>query len=289
MSANADGITISEEERMLAKIFGETPEQFVENMEKRREAQLTATKEAFGMVKEQSKKTEFSLEECIGFQAKEIRDAVRAFTKKQTIGNARRVVTTQCVMHFLNQYNKTFKNDYDVLEAEHRIMRLLHVITFSQVHAFPEPIIQKMKDKISYGNPDLLEKVLAEIDQVANNTKEFCGWQINHISSGKTIYEVVTYQPSEQEGISEEMVTVGEYNSREEAETACGEDEDIFDYDPNELFAIMPPEGEPSPDMYHPFRERAIVFLLMRIEDKTPWWQIYEKMADQYELYKKTL
>jgi len=282
-----DQKNLSKEERLLAAIFGEKPEELQKKMKKAAELHKASLHDAMKLVQSESGKFEYSVDDSIQYLRLEHRKAINEYEEDKSSKAANRVVATLAAIHFLTEFSKEHKKGYNVLKAEQRIAKILSIINFRKIEGLPEVFVNVPKNEMSHGNNDLMEKVIDEIDQVANNTVEFCGYHINHIKSGHSVFEVVRNEPSNEEGVDEEIVTVGEYDTMEEAENACKDGEHVYEYDPNELFTIVDPDGKQANGMFYPSEERAIVFLLGIIKDKTPWWNIYEMMADQYDAMKK--
>jgi hypothetical protein len=76
----------------------------------------------------------------------------------------------------------------------------------------------------------------------------------------------------------------GEFPTLEEAQAIAEEGDEIESYDPEEMWAIVDPNGNNPTTMIYPYKERAAVFLTGILgKEKLPNWYAWEELLNSRE------
>ena len=186
-----------------------------------------------------------------------------------------------------------FIDYYRVLVTENRI-RVLDRCFAHKRHGvkLPEKVYELMLPAAAKENLELFEKAAEEIDQVLNHSEEAFGYKLNYIKSGKTAYHVYRWNGQVDKGQENEECPMGtmwveekgDYPTEEEAKRVAEEGDEIKEYDPEEMWAIVCPKGNNPTNKIYPYREDAVVDLIRLLGEETlPNWFAWEAYLDEKE------
>lgn len=219
---------------------------------------------------------------------------VQRFKSKEEYGieDAFRIIAADRICSLIREKYKP----YNVLVAEKRIMeieRYNHYKKMDEKYNIPEVILRANTPAGAEENMEVFLGAAEEIDRVLNNAEESYGYKLNYIRSGNVIYDVWRWkgtidnpdaETSEGTLWTEE---IGSYDTLEEANQAAVPDEDgtpaeVQECDPEEMWAIVGPDGKNATEMIYPSKIRAAVFLIGVLgEKKVPNWYAWEKYLDE--------
>lgn len=87
----------------------------------------------------------------------------------------------------------------------------------------------------------LVAAVEEQVAIIKNTDDNVCGYHLNCIHSGKTVYSVIPYTIGDEEEINYDEIGDLDFDTEAEAEAACAQFKhaDIMTYDPDELWAVL--------------------------------------------------
>ena len=216
-------------------------------------------------------------------------EQVRSYRNKKThtITDVTAVIAANMVKDILLQ-----SKPYDVPKAEHRIIDLQRYTHYKQFPELPHELLMATIPTIARNNLELFDKAATEIDNLLNHTQETFGYTLNYIKSGKQEFSVFKWNgetDEEQEDEKYPKGTIwaedkGEFPTLEEAQAIAEEGDEIEPYDPEEMWAIVDPNGNNPTNMIYPYKERAAVFLIGILgKNKLPNWYAWEELLNSEE------
>ena len=121
---------------------------------------------------------------------------------------------------------------------------------------------------------------IREIAEVIEDPEKKTGYRINGISSGKTTYMVFRDAPE-----NDEVETIGEYETEEEAEQAEYDEHCyIVSGDPDAWYAVLNKEGRNETGTVWSTPAAAWVSLLDLAKEKVPAWTKYNEILNEMDL-----
>ena len=216
-------------------------------------------------------------------------DQVRAFCKKKqhTIRDAATLVAAQTVRGILTQ-----PKYYNVPQAEQRITDLQRYAAYKKIPSMTQELLMLTIPSIARKNLELFDKASKEIDDLLNHTQEVFGYTLNYIKSGQQEFNVFKWHSEIDDGQENERYQKGSmwaedkgtFPTLEEAKAIADEDDEIEEYDPEEMWAIVDPNGNNPTNMIYPYKERAAVFLIGILgKNKLPNWYAWEDLLNHQE------
>ena len=219
-----------------------------------------------------------------------LHDQIKNFRNKEThtIQDAACVVAANAVKDILLQ-----PKPYNVPQAEQRIADLQRYTHYKNFPDLPHQLLMATIPTIARNNLELFDQVATEIDNLLNHTEETFGYKLNYIKSGKQEFSVFKWNgqmDENQDGNEYPKGTIwaedkGEFPTLEEAQAIAEEGDEIEPYDPEEMWAIVDPDGNNPTNMIYPYKERAAVFLIGILgKEKLPHWYAWEELLNSKEV-----
>ena len=182
---------------------------------------------------------------------------------------------------------------YDVAKAERQIIDLQRYAHYKKFPELPHELLMATIPTLARNNIELFDKAATEIDNLMNHTEETFGYRLNYIKSGKQEFSVFKWNGETDEGQEDEKYPKGtiwaedkgEFPTLEEAQAVAEEGDEIEPYDPEEMWAIVDPNGNNPTNMIYPYKERAAVFLIGILgKNKLPNWYAWEELLENKEV-----
>lgn len=215
---------------------------------------------------------------------------IRTFCSKDihTIKDAAKIIAAYTDRHILLHSEKP----YNVLAAEKRIADLQRYTHYKSFAELPHELLMATIPTIARNNLELFDATAKEIDDLLNRTEKTFGYKLNYIKSGKQAFNVFTWNgeiDDNQENEQYPKGTIwaedkGDFPTLEEAQSIAEEGDEIEEYDPEEMWAIVDPNGNNPTNMIYPYKERAAVFLIGILgKNKLPNWYAWEELLNSEE------